>query len=497
MKIKRITKTILCVAFTFTLGAAVAFLSCKASGGNAATVFAQTKDVTTQNLDSTKTLEAMQDAFRCVAENILPCVVEVDVTEKKTVQASPFDAFPWFFFGEPDTDTNPKGKQREYEQSGLGSGVIVRRAGDTVYVLTNNHVAGSATKITIELYDSREFEAKLVGADARQDIALVSFETKDKDIKVATLGNSSAVKQGDICFAVGNPLGYFSSITQGIVSATGRTGTQIGNINDFLQTDAAINQGNSGGPLVNIYGEVIGINTWIASNSGGSQGLGFSIPIDNIKTAINDFISKGKISYGWIGVQLVEVTEDTRESLGLEKTQQGAFASEVFLGSPAYKGGIRPGDYITELEGHKVKTVDQLVRDVGSLKVGESAKFTVMRSGKPIEVTIKIEERSEEAAQNSSKLWPGFIALPLTSDIKKQLELDDKVQGILVASVQEKTPAAALRLRNNDIITAVNDKDVKNLKDFYEALDTTKTKEFWFDIYSEGHTITTAHYKIK
>lgn len=491
----RKSSKVLIATFTFVLGLLVAFLSCKASGGNAATVFAQSRPVSIDT-SSQKVLEAMQDAYRNISETILPCVVEVDVTEKRTVPQSPIDDFPWFFFGMPDNNSE-KSKPREYEQSGLGSGVIVKKNGNTIYVLTNNHVAGSATKITIKLHDAREFDAKLVGADSRQDIALLSFESADKDISVATLGESKDVRQGDICFAVGNPLGYFSSITQGIISATGRAGTQIGNINDFIQTDAAINQGNSGGPLVNIYGQVIGINTWIASNSGGSQGLGFSIPIDNIKSAINDFITKGKISYGWLGVQLVEIAEEMKEDLGVGKTTQGAFASEVFIDSPAFKGGLRPGDFIIKLDAHDVKSTDQLVRDVGALKTGTTASFVVLRGNKEVPLSIKIEERSEDVAANSSKLWPGFIAAPLTQDIRKKLDIGENVHGIIVASVEEKTPAAALRLNNNDIITAVNDKSVKSLKEFYEALDNTKTKEFWFDISNQGHTITTAHYKLR
>ncbi|MCF0241835.1 MAG: Do family serine endopeptidase [Treponema sp.] len=435
-------------------------------------------------------IETLQNAFRSISSEMLPAVVEVDVTETKTVQ-NPFQNIPFFFFGNPEN-----GGKQQYESKGLGSGVIVRRDGNTIYVLTNNHVAGGATKISVKLNDGREFEAKLVGADERIDIALVSFESSDKKIPVAPLGNSDDVMAGDICMAFGAPLGYAQSVTQGIVSAVGRDGSGIGSISDFIQTDAAINQGNSGGPLVNIYGEVIGINTWIASQSGGSQGLGFAIPINNVKNAIDSFISGGKIKYGWVGVSLLEITQEFKEDLGVAD-MEGAFAAEVFIGSPAYKCGIKPGDYIIELNGKTVKSVNQLVRDVGNLQAGTTAKFTVIRGGKKQpSVNVKIEERTDEVVNANNKLWPGFIATPLTDDIKKDLDITDKkVKGIVVSNIQEKTPAAALRLRNNDVITGVNGKSVNNVKEFYEAL-ANVDRTINFDIYSNGGTITTGTYKI-
>jgi len=488
------TKRIVGISCAAVLTFAVVSLSCRKTpvNGSADTAFAETRTDSPVPSDSLKVMQAMQDAFRSISDTLLPSVVEVDVTETKTVQANPLDDLPFFFFGMPNQGNDtPK---QQYEQKGLGSGVIVRRTGNTIYVLTNNHVAGDATKISVKLNDGREFTGKLVGADSRIDVALVSFESDDKSIPVAKLGDSDQVHTGDICFAMGAPLGYSQSVTQGIISATGRSGNDIGSISDFIQTDAAINQGNSGGPLINIYGEVIGIDTWIASQSGGSQGLGFAIPINNIKNAINDFISKGKISYGWLGVSLVDVTSEYKDELGV-KDITGAFASQIFMGSPAEKGGMQPGDFITGLNGKDVKNVNQLVRDVGNLEAGTTATFNVLRSGKKIELTVKIEERSEKISTDNGKLWPGFIAVPLTDDTRKELKLDDeKVKGVAVTGVQEKSPAAALRLQNNDIITAVNGKNVKSLQEFYEELGKAK-KSVNFDVYSNGGTITTGTYK--
>jgi Do/DeqQ family serine protease len=458
--------------------------------GTAGTVYAESDSGEIVSKESLKVIEALQNSFRSISNRLLPAVVEVDVIETKTV-TDPFQDFRHFFFGMPGQEE--QGKKRQYEQKGLGSGVIVRRTGDTIYVLTNNHVAGGATKITVKLNDSREFEAKLVGADARMDIALLSFSSSDKSIPVAKLGDSDAVQTGDICLAMGAPLGYSQSVTQGIVSAKGRSGNGIGNINDFIQTDAAINQGNSGGPLVNIYGEVIGINTWIASQSGGSQGIGFAIPINNIKNAINSFISKGKIVYGWLGVSLLEANKEYKEALGVEK-ETGALATQLFIGSPAQKAGMQPGDFIVSLNGHSVKDVDQLVREVGLLEAGVTANFEIIRNGKKVALPVKIEERSEKVSSDNGKLWPGFIAVPITEKVRKDMELENKVKGVVVSNVMEKSPAAALRLQNGDVITAVNGKSVTDLKSFYTEL-ATADKAVNFDIYSNGGTITTGTYK--
>lgn len=458
--------------------------------GTAGTVYAESDSGEIVSKESLKVIEALQNSFRSISNRLLPAVVEVDVIETKTV-TDPFQDFRHFFFGMPEQEE--QGKKRQYEQKGLGSGVIVRRTGDTIYVLTNNHVAGGATKITVKLNDSREFEAKLVGADARMDIALLSFTSSDKSIPVAKLGDSDAVQTGDICLAMGAPLGYSQSVTQGIVSAKGRSGNGIGNINDFIQTDAAINQGNSGGPLVNIYGEVIGINTWIASQSGGSQGIGFAIPINNIKNAINSFISKGKIVYGWLGVSLLEANKEYKEALGVEK-ETGALATQLFIGSPAQKAGMQPGDFIVSLNGHSVKDVDQLVREVGLLEAGVTANFEIIRNGKKVALPVKIEERSEKVSSDNGKLWPGFIAVPITEKVRKDMELENKVKGVVVSNVMEKSPAAALRLQNGDVITAVNGKSVTDLKSFYTEF-ATADKAVNFDIYSNGGTITTGTYK--
>lgn len=467
-------------------------LSCKrvTVEGNAQTLYAETENIVSES--NLKVIEALQNAFRSISKGLLPSVVEVDVTETKTVNTiDPFEDFRRFFFGPGEEDSAPK--KRKYESKGLGSGVIVRKTGKLYYVLTNNHVAGEATKIIVKLNDEREFEAKLVGADSRMDVALVSFEAEDGTIPVATLGDSDKTQTGDICFAMGAPLGFSQSVTQGIISAKGRSGSGIGNINDFIQTDAAINQGNSGGPLVNIYGEVIGINTWIASQSGGSQGLGFSIPINNIKGVIDSFIENGKVVYGWLGVSLYQASEDYKKELNLKDTN-GALVVQLFMGSPAQKGGFKVGDFIVDVAGHAIKDVEQVQREVGRIPAGKVVSFGIIRQGQKETLSVTIEERNEKTSNDNGKLWPGFIASPITDEIKKDYELDDNIKGVVVTNVMQKTPAVALRLQNGDVITAINGNSVKNLNDFYAQLSKVD-KSVNFDIYSNGGTITTGTYK--
>ncbi|MDR1785476.1 MAG: Do family serine endopeptidase [Spirochaetaceae bacterium] len=485
------TKRLCLILAGIVLGAGLFFFACNTQErSQAQTAYAESGSGIKLPAESLGVLEAMQNVFRAVSESVLPSVVELDVVEKRTGPANPFGFIP--FFG-----NNGEGQQREYEQQGLGSGVIVRKSGKTYYVLTNNHVAGKATEISVKLKDGRGMTGKLIGADSRKDIALVSFESDDSDIPVAVLGDSDTVHVGDICFAMGTPLGFDSSVTQGIVSAIGRSGGHgIDNISEFIQTDAAINQGNSGGPLVNIYGEVIGINTWIASPSGASAGLGFAITINNVKKAIDDFISSGKITYGWMGVALVEIDKSYKEELGIGD-KIGAFASQVYLDSPAAKGGIMPGDFVIQLNGRGVKSVSQLVREVGDLKVNEKAAFVVIRDGKEVTLSVTIEARKEDTASNSSRLWPGFNALPLTAEVRKTLNLDSSLRGVVIANVQARSPAAAMRLNNNEVITAVNDKKISNLREFYSALNLTGKAEVWFDVRdSDGNVLSTRRYKL-
>jgi Do/DeqQ family serine protease len=412
--------------------------------------------------------ETLQNSFRRVSELALPSVVRIDVEEVRTQTRPQGDDTPWFdfFFGEPDGE----GNEREFRTQGLGSGVIVRRDGDVYYVLSNDHVIGNADAITVTLDDGTEYSADIVGKDARKDLALVSFQS-DTDYPVAVLGDSDELMVGDWVLAIGSPFGFQSTVTAGIVSAVGRRGGPDGNISDFIQTDAAINRGNSGGALVNLRGEVVGINTWITSQTGGSVGLGFSIPVNNVKRSIDDFIETGSVRYGWLGVSIRSVSDEIARDLELPN-RDGALVYHVFRGSPADDGGLMPGDFITEINGTVVDSSDQLVLEVGELPVGRIASFELIRYGRPISVDVRIAERESERAiaDQNAQLWPGFSVFPLTDDVRDEMELARSVGGVIVSTVENRTPAAIAGIRVGDIVTEVHGAPIESMIDFYRSL---------------------------
>jgi Do/DeqQ family serine protease len=433
-------------------------------------------------------LENIQNSFRAVAQKVLPSVVEVNVVDvvKRPAQKleSPFE----FFFGPRGDESG----EREFRREGLGSGVIVRKTGNKVYVLTNNHVVGSADEISIKLHDGRQYDASLVGRDEKKDLALVVFET-ESEVPLAELGDSDRVQVGDWALAVGNPLGFESTVTVGIVSAVGRRsvpGSRIGGYTDYIQTDAAINQGNSGGALVNIRGKVVGISTWIASPSGGNVGLGFAIPINNAKKAIDDFITKGKVEYGWLGISVGNFPPQAAEDMGVGG-RTGAFVMGVFKGSPADKARLLPGDFITAIEGEKIADSDQLLRIVGDLQPGESTRFDLIRDRKPREVRVRIEARAEEQeiAKLSSQLWPGMSVVGVTDRIRQQLDLPKSAGDVIIGVVRKGSPSDVAGFRTGDIIKKVNGKELKSVADFYRILNDTSSRELMFSLFRKGSEV--------
>jgi Do/DeqQ family serine protease len=440
----------------------------------------------------------MQNAFNAVSDKVLPSVVELKTVSVRRQNIPNFNGIPWeFFFGPRDRGPDSRGQEREFRSQGLGSGIIVRHKDGTYYALTNNHVVDNTTEIRVATKDGKEYPAALVGKDERKDLAMVSFKTTDS-YPLAVLGDSDAVRVGDWAIAMGNPLGeqFSFSVTMGIVSAVGRTGGPGGNINDFIQTDAPINQGNSGGALVNIRGEVIGINTWIASNAsgGGNVGLGFAIPINNAKRSIDEFINTGTISYGWLGVSLTEPGREIAEALGVQG-KRGALASQVFLESPADKGGIAPGDFITHVDGKAVRGVNQLTMIVGDLKPGDRATFTVIRDGASKDIQVRIEARTDEVASDNKKLWPGVFLIPLTDEVRETLQLDKNARGLYAAQVLANSPADIIGLRQGDLITALNGETVRDLPSYYKLLREKTRTELWFGITRNEAALETLKFK--
>lgn len=428
---------------------------------------------------------AIQDRFRSVANTTLPVVVEINVvnTVTQSAGASPFN----FFFGNPNQEQQ---QPRQFSQQGLGSGVIVARDGETVYVLTNNHVAGEADEIEVVLDDGRSYEAELVGTDKLMDLALVSFLTTDQ-LPIAVLGDSDSLSVGDWVFAVGNPLGYHSTLTTGVVSAKSRDakpGSGMNSITSFIQTDAAINQGNSGGALVNLNGEVVGINTWIASQNGGNIGLGFAIPINDAKRAISDFIDSGSVTYSWLGVQTGLPGPDLAEDLRIDDTN-GAFVFGVYEDSPAGKSGVQPGDLITRVGNVEIADSNGLVRTIAGLKVGDPTDFVVIRDGRSEELMVKTERRSETSGSDTANLWPGINVTPITDEIRTQLSVDRGDDGIVIVAVNADSITGTGGLQQGDIITAVNGTPIRTAQDFYNEIG-QETDEVQFKILRAGRGLT-------
>jgi len=476
-------------------GFSLAFLSFSCSTSKAKAQERQNPVVIPEN--SLAVAEDLQTVFRAVSEKMLPSVVELKTVSVRRQQVPNFNGIPWeFFFGPRDRSPN-NDQEREFRSQGLGSGVIVRNINGTYYAITNNHVVEDASEITIATKEGQEYKAELVGKDERKDLALVSFKTNDF-YPVAVLGDSDTVDVGNWAIAIGNPLGqqFAFSVTMGIISAVGRTGGPGGNINDFIQTDAPINQGNSGGPLVNIRGEVIGINTWIASNvsGGGNVGLGFAIPVNNIKRVIDEFIETGTTKYGWLGVSLNEPNRDTIAALGLEN-KRGALASQVFIGSPADKGGIRPGDFITHVNEKEARGVQPLQMLVGDLKAGEIASFTVIRDKQQRKVQVRIEERTDEVASDNRKLFPGITVIPLTDQLKKTLRLEDDAKGLYAHQIISGSPADIVGLKQGDRIISVNGENVPDIMAFYKVLREKTSSELWFGIIRGDSSLESLRYK--
>jgi Do/DeqQ family serine protease len=417
------------------------------------------------NAQSRNAALELQNAFREVSSEVLPVVVQVNtvnVIERRTV--NPFE----FFFRFPNSPNQPEAPHTQsFRQKGLGSGVIVERRGDHVYILTNNHVVEAADEIEVNLNDGRKFTAELVGGDPLRDLALISIDTED-ELPIAKLGNSDDVWVGDWVLAIGNPLGFESTVTAGIISAKGRN-AEGQNFTDYLQTDASINPGNSGGALVNLNGEVIGINSFIASTSGGNIGLGFAIPINNARRAIDDFIDKGSVEYAWLGVNMGDLNDILAEELDLEG-KSGAFIYNVYGESPAMKSNIRPGDLIISMAGRSIEDSDDLSRTVSSLLPDQKVPVTLIRDGQTMNLNIQLAVRTIERDGVNVNVWPGFSAVPVTSDLRDQMRIPRNAGNVLIGGVVEGSPASALGLRSGDVIKAINRHNVRNLQHFYELV---------------------------
>ena len=376
----------------------------------------------------------------------------------------PFQEFFHQFFGD---------MPRTYRTHSLGSGFIIREDG---YVVTNNHVVDGATEIAVKLSDGREFPAKIVGRDEKTDLALLRIDAKG--LPVLPFGDSDKLQVGEPVMAIGNPFGLEGTVTTGIVSAKGRVIGE-GPYDNFIQTDAAINPGNSGGPLVNTAGQVVGIDTAIFSQSGGSVGIGFAIPINMAKTVLPQLEAKGHVTRGWLGVSIQPVTPELAKALKLSK-EEGALVAQVLPDSPAQKAGLQAGDVIVEYDGHAIAKAADLPRLVAGTPIGQSATVKVLRDGKPLTVTAQIAQmpESQKMAEATSPAQErlGLAVQPLTPALAKQLGVPDTA-GLVVAEVKDGSPAAEAGIQPGDVIVQVNRKPTRTVAELRQALAAQKAGE--------------------
>jgi len=422
---------------------------------------------------------SLQNAFVQIANMVKPAVVQITTEKVVTYRYwDPFGDFEDFFNRSPFEDffnfPKKKKQQKTYKerQEGLGSGFIVD---EKWYILTNNHVIEGVDKILVKLFnDDHKYEAKLVGTDPKTDLALIKIDAK-KQLPTVALGDSDAIQVGEWVIAIGNPMGLEETVTVGVVSAKGRKfGGSITQYEDFIQTDAAINRGNSGGPLLNIKGEVIGINTFIL-NPYIAQNIGFAIPINLAKSIFGQLKEKGKVVRGYLGVFLQPLDEELANSFGL-KEAKGALVAEVIPDTPAEKAGIKEGDVIIEYNGKKIEDIKELQMEVASTPPGQEVNVVIWRNKTRVPLKIKIKEMPEEPVEKASykgekeKVWRGLEVSSITDELREEFNIDKKEKGVVVVEVEPDSPAGEAGISPGTIIKKINDTEISDLSTYKEAI---------------------------
>jgi serine protease Do/serine protease DegQ len=393
-----------------------------------------------------------------MVKRVSPAVVNIatrGTIKEKANQRNPLLEDPFFrrFFDAP-----PDSKPRERQFQSAGSGVIVDAKNG--YIITNYHVVENASEITITLLDNRSFAAKVIGSDEGADLAVL--QAKQPNLVAMSLGDSAHLEVGDYVVAIGNPFGLQHTVTAGIVSALGRSGINPDpqGYEDFIQTDASINPGNSGGALVNLRGELVGINAAILSGSGGNIGIGFAIPVNMVKGVMDQLIKFGQVKRGILGVNIYNVTPEIAKEFGLTESS-GALVAGVAPGSSAEHAGVKTGDIITSINGLAMKGAGELRNAIGMLRVGDKVEIGLLRDAKPLKVTALIAERTDAQIANPSDINPSLEGAELVDA--------PNGAGVLVRTVQEGSPASLAGIKSNDLIVGLGRTPVSNTKTFLEA----------------------------
>jgi len=414
------------------------------------------------------------NGFSSVLKPALPAVVNISTSKvvKPKQAMNPFGNDPMFrqFFG----DQFGQGKPQPERERSLGSGVILTPDGT---IITNNHVIDGASDIKVQLSDKREFRAKLVGTDPKSDVAILKIDASG--LPTLPLGDSTNLHVGDLVFAIGDPFGIGETATMGIVSATGRGGLGIENYEDFIQTDASINPGNSGGAMIDLHGNLVGINTAILSGgSGGNQGVGFAIPISMAKNVMDQILTHGKVVRGYLGIYIQDVDPKIAKAFGLEQPV-GALIGDVTPDTPAAHAGLKKGDVVLKLNGEPVDSRNQLMLHISQMAPGTTVKLGVWHEGKMQDFTITLGELPDKAAKaegedaSGSNALEGVEVQELTSEIAQDLKLPSSVHGVVVTSVDPASTAATTGLNRGDVIQEVNHKPVRNVAEYDQALQNT------------------------
>lgn len=352
----------------------------------------------------------------------------------------------------------------------MGSGFIIDREG---YIVTNNHVIDGADNVTVRLSDDREFEAEVVGVDDKTDLALLKIDAED--LRASSLGDSDSARVGDWVVAIGNPFGLGGTATVGIVSARGRD-IRSGPYDDYMQIDAPINRGNSGGPVFNTEGEVVGVNTAIFSPNGGSVGIGFAIPSNQVRAIVDELKTSGSIDRGWLGVQLQNIDDDLAASLGLEHNE-GALVADVVPDSPAAEAGLAVGDVIVSYDGRDVGDARELGRMVGASDGGDKVKLGVVRDATEIRIKVTLGDADTKVASTGSehqleKL--GMTLAPMNEETRRRMGMDSELSGALVVKVDPNGEAASQGIRRGDVLIQANRRTIESPSDFRKALSKAK-----------------------
>lgn len=456
------------------------------ASGMALTEWSHPQSVNAQN-SAVKTLSQLNEDFIEISERVTPAVVSIAMTKRVKSSQTPRRLDPqgtpeefFDFFGMPFPQGQTPGQpQPESRQQGVGSGVIVDA--EKGYVLTNNHVVEDADEIKVTLTDRRVFKARVLGTDPRSDLAVIQL-LNAKNLKQATIGDSSGLDVGEWVLAIGNPFGLDSTVTAGIISAKGRANVGVADFEDFIQTDAAINPGNSGGALVNIKGELVGINTAIATRSRGYMGIGFAIPSNMAKQVMDSLISKGKVSRAQLGVYIQELDASMAQSLKLESANAGILVSGVVPGSPAEKAGLKKYDVITQLNNKNVSDTNQFRNQIALTDPTAQVTLSIMRNGKLITLkpTLSEAEMASSATGNAPAIQApqdDLVVQELTPALRQRYQIPSNLQGVLVAQLNANGQAAEKGIRRGDLITEINRQPVKSAAAFQTVYDQVKKGE--------------------